>query len=402
MSSRKNKLIYIARYADDKLIEFGLAEPSHSLTRKVQGVSSALNCISQPTYILASRLRSKKFSKPFVYKQGKNIIIVPYSIPIYLGSLGNYVVGIISSAFIVRKFFKKNLKRKYLSRVVIWDLLPDSVLPVLFSVSLKKNVILDVEEFLSDDPEASQIFKIFERICLKCMKFKSVISSFNLTGNRFKLKSKIIIPGFSSIDYDEEIKYKKIRQLNIDTGDKLRIIFSGRLDATRGLKEFINIASFMEDDKRFIFVITGFGSKTVINELKNKVRKMKNVILKIDLNRNDYMNEITSCDVGFSYLDSSQFQSSSFPSKLIEYMSWLPLTISNIDFNKEMPGSIHIFDDDSHNKDYVLEMFQNIYKNIDKYKETYLARLNSKNPYSINRFAEDNKKLLEEIFYENY
>ena len=106
------RILYLARYADERLLSMGLAEPSHSLTRKVQGLCSVLNRAGNRTLVLATRLRARGDCKSHVYRSGKIIVLVPATGPAYIGSLGRYLYSIVSSAVIVLKVSRRSQVRQ--------------------------------------------------------------------------------------------------------------------------------------------------------------------------------------------------------------------------------------------------------------------------------------------------
>ena len=88
----------------------------------------------------------------------------------YIGSLGRYLYSIILAPVSVLR-----LSRRSQVSLLLWDVLPESVLPIMLAYRyFSKRSVLDVEEFTSLVPDAGVLFKNFEVISLTVLKFKKL------------------------------------------------------------------------------------------------------------------------------------------------------------------------------------------------------------------------------------
>ena len=119
--------------------------------------------------------------------EGKIKVISPRSFNFFNIRFINYIINIFSTAKVISKLKSKN------TYFIIWDYLPDSVLPIIFSRIPRKNIIVDLEEKIQNDPEASWLFKLFEFFV------ENKISGNYFVSNKYLVKKtdrKVVLPGF--------------------------------------------------------------------------------------------------------------------------------------------------------------------------------------------------------------
>jgi len=101
--------------------------------------------------------------------------------------------------------------------------------------------------------------------------------------------------------------------------DDFIFVFGGNMGIPQNLVSFVDIANEMQYLKKIKFVFIGHGTEKKGLVKKVKENNIKNVIFINQMDRLDYQDFLSSCDVGIISLD-PRFTFPNFPSKILDYL----------------------------------------------------------------------------------
>lgn len=337
MSSKT--FFFLSRFSNQYLREKFNQESNLSLTNKVLGISSLITNAGHEVEIIVTNTGNIKNSKLDKTSEGKIKILKPRSFNILNLRYINYLLNIISTLIIIKKLNSHN------SYFILWDYLPDSVIPVLLAKIPKVNIIMDLEEKIQDDPEAGAFFKWFEKF------FENKITDNYFSPNSEIIKEKkkkLLLPGFFSKNLNEEKELIRKLDDRIDSNssdkDNLKLIFSGRFDSNRGIYNFVEIAQKFKDNDSLSFEIFGFGNQEIRKKIQELSLKQSNLKLFYEADRETLLDHLINSDIAFNYLSNQQFISGSFPSKMVELINFSPVILSNFSVQNLKTDRIILFD----------------------------------------------------------
>lgn len=319
------RCIYINRYNPPSFHDVSNSNINFSVNRKVGGIGSALRKNGHLCIVLRTTTgKGDIFKKAGVKRNGDLIVITPVVLDFQLRLL-TYILNI----FLITFQLLLLISKKRISSIIFWDFLPDTVLPTLIAKLCfrKLKIIPDLEEFISCDPLAPKLFRIFELVMLK-FKWGSIITSgMNLKAN-IKYVDKISINGFYAENLREEYRCERLlKKASIQKVKNVKtIVFTGRLDHMRGYREFLNLASLLKDTD-YKCIAFGFGQENIVKTFKEK--SLGIVETHFFANRADVLDGIMYSTFCFNFLANKEFASGSFPSKLIEYLCLGANVLSN-------------------------------------------------------------------------
>ena len=291
-------------------------------TNKVLSVISALRnnhcqayAVSLPVLGITSNIKSVK--GVLLREKKKPVIFLPVvSHPILRRLLGSlYFAGFCW------------LTVKAHDRVLLYNYAPE-YLPALLILKLKGNpAILDIE----DAPHhkaiglREKINKITYKLSLTlCRNFYITVST--QVANNSNLKRYCVVYG----------AVKNIAPKH-DTSEAnlLRILYGGTLCNDTGLQLFCDTIELLSkttnlDNKKIVFVVTGFGGEDKLNQL-NSIIKNKNIEieLKSNLSFDAYQAVFKTCQVALCLkMPNSEMGATTFPSKVVDITSSGLLLIS--------------------------------------------------------------------------
>ena len=273
-------------------------------------------------------------------------------------------LNILSTAYEIFKLKGQN------SVFIAWDYLPDTLFPLIINRLDKKDIIIDLEERISNDPEANYLFKIFEKI------FENKVSE-NYFASTKKLippnKSKsIVMPGFFAeniLEEERSIRMVQDKCKNLTLKDTIDIIFTGRFDENRGIDQFLDLAIGNKSNPKYNFQIFGFGN---LKNLKKRIKlthNQKNIGIFFEVNRSKLISYLINADVAFNYLNNKIFTSESFPSKIVEQIIFSTVIMSNFKIAELESSRIVLFDGSTKDAKRTLDKLT---KNIFFYKDLYI------------------------------
>lgn len=179
----------------------------------------------------------------------------------------------------------------------------------------KCKIILEVEEVYADVNGNKNLREKELYICnnADAFLFPTKMLSDAVNPNN---KPYLLIHGTYMVEDDRE---------NIFNDGKIHVVYAGTFDPRKGGGVAAKVAEFL--DERYHVHILGFGSEQQTEDLKNEIEKIStltkcSVTYDGCLSGEEYLNFIHSCDIGLSPQNpQASFNSTSFPSKILSYMS---------------------------------------------------------------------------------
>lgn len=354
----KNKVLFISRYSNSN---FETNNINFSVNRKVEGILTCFRALNFKTYIYSTSIFNVKRNRNTNFEFNNNIVL-NNNFTIFNIRILDYIFGILINTY---HLYKLKNEFKY---IIVWNYMPDTILPVYFNKICKKKIIIDIEERINVDPEASLLFKLFDNIFYK--KFKSNLYFTSNESIQVPLnRTKLIIKGFFSTNLEEEndtfLKFNN----QIIINSKLKIFFGGRFDKNRGIELMIELIQ-SDINYKYEYIICGFGNEYYINKLTNLANKFPNLKLYINCQRNIFIKELMDSDIQLNLLQNKDFAINSFPSKLIELLCLGKLIVTNVNLNDSNKSIIIC----NYNVNSIKEIFDSIYQNYSIYQESILKR----------------------------
>ncbi len=372
---------YVARFYPEQISFFKRLnlKTNFSVNKKIKGILNSLKCRKNKIGVVCSIIDKPKFktNEKIFYLNNIKIIIPSYH-KSFLRAIC-YIKNIISTKNSINKIYSKD-KNSYF---ICWDYLPDTLIPLLLSKVPLKSVIMDIEELIQKDPEASTIFKLFEKIFIKFLNFNFYfLASKNLIVNKKANINQVINGFFSENEEEEKILIKKMNKKK-KSKKKITIFYSARLDQNRGSDLILEIDNLLLREKKYEFIIFCFGDHKIFKNLEEKIRN-KNTKLYYQKNRNFYLRKILNTDISLNLLKNDVFGKNSFPSKIIEYLMFSKTIISTVKIHDVKYDNILVSNYDSQS---ILKKIKHISKNINFYEKEYFKRRdNFLKTYSIKNY----------------
>lgn len=214
------------------------------------------------------------------------------------------------------------------------------ILPVfMLTKSFKKyRLVLEIEELCFTDSSKSRIksmiYRHFEKRIIQLSDHYIVVNDIlkrYLKDNFIKYKSKQVIVCYGN--YNLANLYKNLLNCNKPRGENTAILYSGSIDKVRGVYDAIAAFECLEDIGYTLY-ISGYGRENEIQELKKRILdidKGKNKINFLgELSENEYLKLLSTVDICLNcQKDDDEFSHYSFPSKIINYLSFGKYVISS-------------------------------------------------------------------------
>ena len=187
---------------------------------------------------------------------------------------------------------------------------------ISFIKKLKKcKLILEMEEMYSDVSGDKHLRKKELAVCKKADAFVFPTQMLSDEVNKNN-KPFAVIHGTYHVEKETE---------KIFTDDKIHIVYAGTFDSRKGAVASAAATEFLPEN--YHVHILGFGSDTQIKNIKeiiSKTAKKSKATVTYDglLSGEEYIRFIQSCDIGLSTQNpDADFNSTSFPSKILSYMA---------------------------------------------------------------------------------
>ena len=260
--------------------------------------------------------RNVKFKKNEKYKTNLNGVNINF----FTGYSSKYriirIVGRLLTWKEQKNYIKKLIKKDNNLRIIIYH---SPEFYKLYKLLYKNNVnyILEVEEVYSD--VINNKLKKSKEIKYIQLADKYIFPT-ELLNKEINKKNKpyVLIHG----TYNNE---RKLEKLKLDK-NMIHCVYAGTFDPRKGgVFAAIDSARFLSKD--YCIHILGFGSEEQINRTKERISEINNkkgakVIYEGLKTGEDYIRFIQSCDIGLSTQNpDAAFNATSFPSKILSYMS---------------------------------------------------------------------------------
>ena len=177
-------------------------------------------------------------------------------------------------------------------------------------------VILEVEEIYQDVMYYSKNTRKLEyKAFITADKY---LLSTELLNEKLNTTNKpcVIINGIYQVEQERKCKFED---------GKIHVVYAGTFDPRKGGTIAATAAAYLPKD--YHIHIIGFGSEKEIKsiqELTSKIAKISNCIITYDglLKGEEYIRFLQSCDIGLStQIPDASYNNTSFPSKILSYMS---------------------------------------------------------------------------------
>jgi len=227
------------------------------------------------------------------------------------------IVG--TSPYMFQKSLIFPLKTYYDCRsfLILWDLFPQNAK----DLGLIKNKYL------------FRYFKYKEKNNLESFDFIGCQSKGNLAymKNNYEYLDMSLLyffPQWSVVGQKKVTNKLEIRNKYNFKKDDFLFVFGGNMGIPQNLTSIVNIAYEMQYQKKIKFVFIGHGTEKKRLVKKVEDNNIKNVIFIHQMDRLDYQDLLSSCDVGIISLD-PRFTFPNFPSKILDYLKYgLPIIAS--------------------------------------------------------------------------
>ena len=302
----KKNIIYINNYMSDKVIKQRsnqsiFSQPGNNKTKGI--IDSLLTTDSKITVLSNGLVNNKSFKK---YKKCYDKI--DNSEVIYCEIIDFPLINTLSSIYYIYKEIKKQNYLQSVDNIIFYNYKPETALAAyLAKVNLGIPITIEYEDGYSDLKDLGKfksfLFKYTEKIVSK--KVDSAILVNSDLKRKYSVPNVVIRGTVDSDFYNECKNYKKIKN------KKFTILYSGGLDKVRGINVLIDSLKYIDFD--FKLIITGkgevkFDDKRIDFKGFIPYDEMKKVMMQSDL--------LIQCQ-----LAKSSFSTSSFPSKIFEYIA---------------------------------------------------------------------------------
>lgn len=202
----------------------------------------------------------------------------------------------------------------------------------------KFKLILEVEELYFTNNKRNRIknfvYKVNETLIIKSSDAYITVNDLvkRHIDNITKGKNSIICYGNYNLVYE----FEKMRSSVLEgfTDRKIKILYSGLIDNVRGAFTVLQLAKKLEN--RYEIIITGYGEEEQLKRFTKEIDKINSdfgyekVKFYKELNNKDYLKVLRSSDICLNCQnDKDEFAKYSFPSKIINYLCFNKIVISN-------------------------------------------------------------------------
>ena len=258
--------------------------------------------------------------KPFQIKKitQKNIDLV------HIGSFQLYNVNIFRKGLAILSlpfFMKRVIKKIDISKfdVILYETPPITwagIVEEIISFLMLKDIFPQNAVDIGLMKKNNFIFKYFkrkEKLLYEVSDYIGCMSKGNmnyiLENNPKILKEKVCyFPNTKKDTGNENINLKK---------EKLQFIYGGNMGLPQGVLNIAPAISYFKNDEDIEFIFIGRGTEW--NRINEYFKEQKNVKVLESLPREEYEKLLSSCDVGFIFLD-SRFTIPNYPSRTLAYL----------------------------------------------------------------------------------
>lgn len=211
-------------------------------------------------------------------------------------------------------WFILNYKRG--EQIIVYHSLRIAKLLLPLQNILNLNIVGEIEEIYTDVQNMSTKWRKLEHKFIEnCSAYLFPSQLLNERYNQYN-KPSIIVHGLYSTEKDRNMKFED---------NKHHIVYAGTFDSRKGGAAAAAAARFLPEN--FHVHICGFGNIEDTNKIKaiiKEVQKIAKATVSYEglLKGEEFINFIQKCEIGLSTQDpSAKFNSTSFPSKILTYLS---------------------------------------------------------------------------------
>lgn len=201
----------------------------------------------------------------------------------------------ITWARIVKEIKKKNKIKSFL---MLKDIFPQNAVDIGL---MKKN---------------SFIFKYFKRKEKLLYKVSDYIGCMSKGNMEYIIKNNSEIPKEKVCYFPNTKKDTGNKKVNFNK-EKLQFVYGGNMGLPQGVLNIALAISYFKNDEDIEFIFVGKGTEW--NKINEYFKEQKNVKVLESLPREEYEKLLSSCDVGFIFLD-SRFTIPNYPSRTLAYL----------------------------------------------------------------------------------
>lgn len=222
--------------------------------------------------------------------------------------------------------------RKRFFASLTYNLMPDTLLPMMMARLICKRMIhiLELEEEISVDHEAPKLFRNFDRLARHYLHFDAALLASSGLQQSVNSRSHEVFHGFAM---SAEIQISSLVPCVHSAQTVRRIAFIGRLDSMRCIIEFLDAMLALAEANIPIKVeILGYSDDAsllkVIDTKAEAIRKLIPITVTLSVPRSRVLDALLNSDVCVSLVRDAAFLEKSFPSKLIEYLLFDQIIVS--------------------------------------------------------------------------
>lgn len=324
------RLLYLCRYTLGQEASGVLFECSIAAERKINGICEVLTVAGIRPILLATSVApaSRIWRRTEVRKAGGKILIIPFAVNVGGSRLLSYGVNMLISAM----FAGLLVARRRFFASLTYNLMPDTVLPAMMARLTGGRMLhmLELEEEISEDHEAPKLFRTFDRLARRHVRFDAALVASSVLKRSVQARCYETFHGFAM---PAEIQASSAVP-NASWGSAVRrVAFIGRLDSMRCILEFLDATlALAEAGVPMRVEVIGYSDDAdllkKIDAKAEEIRKIVPITVSVSAPRSRVLDVLLNSDVCVSLVRDAAFLERSFPSKLIEYLLYDRIIVS--------------------------------------------------------------------------
>ena len=329
------KLLFFCRYSlpgDDHSFTF---PSSIAAERKIDGICNSLYGAGiLPILFLTPSSPCVGLWQPArVLRSDNRVFVIPCSTNIF----GNRILSYIANTFIAAIFSVRFVSGKNIFASMIYNMMPDTAIPamVLRFFYNDRPQIFDFEEEISADHEAPKIFRWFDSFSRKKFFFDAALLSASRLKTSVLASEYALFHGFTTAS-EIDVAYR-VSEMNLSLDSlgesRIRISFIGRLDSMRCITEFLDAVKNLAKQQLHVSIsVVGYcNDGALLAHIKSEVeiiQKLVPITLSVSVPREEVVQALAESDICVSLVKDATFLERSFPSKLVEYLLFNCVVVS--------------------------------------------------------------------------
>jgi hypothetical protein len=324
------RLLYLCRYtlgpkASGVLFECGIAAE-----RKINGIGEVFIAAGIRPILLVTPVAPvfQIWRKTEVRRADRKILIIPFAVNIGDSRMLSYGVNILISAI----FAGLLVARRRFFASLTYNLMPDTVLPAMMARLTGGRMLhmLELEEDISEDHEAPSLFRTFDRLARRHVRFDAALVASSVLRRSVQARCYQTFHGFAM---PAEIEVSRPGPFASSEPGVRRVAFIGRLDSMRCILEFLDATlALAEAGVQMRVEVIGYSDDAnLLKKIDAKVDVIRMIIpitVSVSAPRSRVLDTLLNSDVCVSLVRDAAFLERSFPSKLIEYLLYDRIIVS--------------------------------------------------------------------------